>query len=85
MRAGEAAWCALAAGVLAWEIAIDEDDLLSAAVDRATKRHPILVRAAIITTAAHFLRIVPARFDPFTRTFSLTAKLRARPSRGCTD
>lgn len=73
MRAAESAWCALAVAIVAWELTSPPDNTLTDGADRATLRHPILVRAAIITTAAHLLRILPRRVDPFTQTAQLIA------------
>jgi hypothetical protein len=65
MRAGERAWLALGAAVLAYEARCPRDELLSVAVDRALQRHPWLVRAAVLVTAAHLLNVIPRRCDPF--------------------
>ncbi|WP_439956152.1 DUF7427 family protein [Nocardia niwae] len=79
MRAAEAAWCATLAAIVAWECTAPVDELLSDGCDRTTARHPIVVRAAIIITAAHLLRIIPRRLDPFTQTFGALSAVR-RPA-----
>ncbi len=66
IRAGHL-WLALAGVVTALEIVAPEGELLSEGVDRGLERHPLLVRAAIIVTAAHLLNLLPERFDPYAR------------------
>ena len=56
----------LAAAVLVYEI-LAEDELLSEAVDRYRRRHPIVTQVVIGYVAAHLLRIVPRQFDPLHR------------------
>ena len=64
MRHGDVAWIALAVGVLAYEIAAPQGELLSEACDRYRRRHPILVESIIFYLALHLLRGLPARLDP---------------------
>ncbi|MEV6219782.1 hypothetical protein [Nocardia sp. NPDC051833] len=60
-------WLALAGVVTALEVIAPDGELLSEGVDRGMERHPLLVRAAIIMTAAHLLNWLPERLDPFAR------------------
>jgi len=62
LRPGDTAWLALAAGVVAWEIAGAE--LLSEAVDRYLEAHPWLTRAVIAIVALHLANLLPERLDP---------------------
>lgn len=73
MRHGDYAWTALAAGVLAYEAAAPEDELLSQAVDRYRKRHPFITEALIFYIALHLLRALPDRVDPLHQ-FALRVK-----------
>lgn len=63
MRHGDAAWIAIAVGVLAYEIAAPRGELLSEAVDRYRRRHPILTNGIICYVAAHLMRKLPPRAD----------------------
>lgn len=65
MRAADKAWLAMAAGVLAYELAAPDGELLSDGVDRYLDRHPWLTRAVIAATALHLINATPARIDPF--------------------
>ena len=69
-RPADRAWITLAAGILTYEI-LAEDELLSEAVDRYRRRHPIITQMVIGYVAAHLLRIIPRRFDPLHRLASL--------------
>lgn len=67
MKHGDWAWTALAAAVTAYEASCPDGELLSEAVDRYRARHPWLVAGLVVYTAAHLLRIWPARADPLHR------------------
>lgn len=69
MRPADAAWGALATGVLAYEIRAGRRgwELLSEAVDRYRRRHPLGTDLLIVYLAGHLLRRWPARLDPLTR------------------
>lgn len=56
---------ALAAAVAVYEIAADDGEMLSHAVDRWLESHPIITWTAITVTAAHLLNLLPPRVDPF--------------------
>ncbi|USC17052.1 hypothetical protein [Rhodococcus sp. 11-3] len=75
---GERAWAWLAGGVIAYEIMADEDQLLSNAVDRWLKSHPLATHVAVVVTAAHLLNLIPERLDPFHHISLLGAVLRLR-------
>lgn len=67
MRHGDAAWIALAIGVLAYEIAAPRGELLSEAVDRYRRRHPVITNTLICYLALHLMRGLPPRIDPLHR------------------
>jgi hypothetical protein len=67
MRHGDWAWLAIVGGVLAYELASPPGELLSQAVDRYRRRHPIATDVAIVYIAAHLLRRWPPRLDPLHR------------------
>jgi len=58
-------WAVLAALVLYHEIACDEGELLSEAVDRGLDRHPWIIRVFAIVTVAHLLNWLPRNIDPY--------------------
>jgi hypothetical protein len=60
------AWGLLAAGVLAYEVACKEGELLSEGVDDWVAAKPILTRAVIAALALHLANAVPPRFDPIS-------------------
>lgn len=66
IRAGHL-WIALASFITALEVIAPDGELLSEGVDRGLEQHPLLVRAAIIVTAAHLLNLLPEKVDPFAR------------------
>ncbi len=57
------AWAVLATGVLGYEIACHEGQLLSEGVDDWLVSRPILTRAAIAAMALHLGNAVPKRYD----------------------
>ena len=57
------AWVILTAGVLSYEIACREGELLSEGVDDWLISRPVLTRAAIAAMALHLGNAVPKRFD----------------------
>lgn len=59
------AWLALVVGILVYEIAAPAGELMSEGMDRYRARHPWLATSAIVITAAHLLRLMPARLDPY--------------------
>ncbi|TDP29777.1 DUF7427 family protein [Nocardia ignorata] len=66
IRAGHL-WLVLAGAVTALEVVAPEGELLSEGVDRGLEQHPLLVRTAIIITAAHLLNLLPEKIDPYAR------------------
>lgn len=61
------AWCALAAGVTAYDLLCPPGETLSEGVDRALE-HPhkkIVTLGAIAVTAAHLANVLPQRVDPY--------------------
>jgi len=69
MRASDAAWLGIAAGVAGYESAavLRRWELLSEATDRYRSRHPVLTQIAIAYLAVHLLRAIPRRVDPLCR------------------
>ena len=70
MKHADWAWLALAAGVVAYELAAarrSEWELLSEAADRYRHHHPILTPAIVAYLAAHLTRLIPKRIDPLHR------------------
>ena len=57
-------WAAIGLGVLAYELACAEGQLLSEGADRAIEKHPVLTRAAIGITALHLSNAIPDYLDP---------------------
>lgn len=76
MRAGDRAWIALGAGVVAYEMLCPPDELLSESADRAMQRHPWLVRFAAFTLAAHVCNALDDRYDPIHQLFLIKQRLR---------
>lgn len=64
MAAADRAWVALAAGVIAYEVAAPRGELLSEGVDRYLLRRPWLTRLVIAGLAAHLLNFIPVQLDP---------------------
>ena len=64
MRHSDVAWLSLLAAIIAYELAAPSDELLSQAVDRYRRRHPMIVIGAVGYVAGHLLRIWPPRIDP---------------------
>jgi hypothetical protein len=74
LSAGKA-WAGIAAGVIAYELAAPEGELLSEGVDRAME-HSSLARAAVYAaigcTALHLINMIPERVDPFHQLLKFT-------------
>lgn len=64
MPAADRAWLALAAGIVAYEVAAPRGELLSEGVDRYLARKPWLTRLVVVGIAAHLLNLIPAKVDP---------------------
>lgn len=60
------AWGVLAAGVLAYEIACNEGELLSEGVDDWLAARPVLTRTVIAALALHLGNAVPPQVDPIS-------------------
>ena len=71
---GELAWALLGAGIIAYEIAAPEGQLLSEAVDRFLVSHPVTTRVVIIGLAAHLLNAIAPEYDPLHHTAILIRK-----------
>lgn len=66
---GRAAWGVMAAGIVFYEIACDESELLSVVVDDWLASRPILTRAVIIGVASHLINLVDPKLDPMHLAF----------------
>jgi len=64
MKHGDVAWLTLAAGIVLYEVAAPKGELLSEAVDRYRRRHPVITNGTIFYIAMHLLRQWPKRIDP---------------------
>lgn len=78
MKPASAAWLGVLVAVVAYEALAatrQEWELMSEAVDRYRRRHPVLVHLAVSYLAGHLTRTWPERLDPLHR-------LTRRASRG---
>lgn len=64
-------WIAMGLGILAYELACPQGELLSEGVDKALNAHPLITRAAIGVTALHLANLIPDTIDPFKRGIDL--------------
>ena len=70
MKPADAAWIALGITVLSYEAFAagrahkPEFELLSEAVDRYRRTHPLIVNATVWYLAGHLSRLWPKRLDP---------------------
>lgn len=69
------AWGALALGILAYEMAAPQGELLSEGTDRALGSHPYLTRLGIGLVACHLANALPPRYDPIHQLFKLKGAL----------
>ena len=76
MRASDKAWLTLAAGVVVYEIAADDGEMLSHAVDRWLVTHPVVTWTGVLVTAAHLLNLLPPQYDPFAWGFQWRSRVR---------
>lgn len=75
LQPSDKAWITLGVGVLAYEVAVGEDQLLSSAAERYMLRHPWLVRGIAFTLAAHCCSMLPAPLDPLAWLFKAKRRL----------
>lgn len=70
----ERAWLSMGLGILAYELAAPDGQLLSEGVDRALIKHPTATKIAIGVTALHLANSFEAvkleKFDPFCLTLN---------------
>lgn len=74
-------WAALGLSIAVYEALVQEEQLLSRGVDRARAISPALnvaVSGAIVVTAAHLLRAIPQKLDPYTGFHSASSRLLSR-------
>lgn len=73
-------WAVIGLSVAVYEALVDEEQLLGR-MDRARAVHPavnVVVSGAIVVTAAHLLRTIPPKLDPYSRFHSTTTRIRSR-------
>lgn len=64
MRPSDWAWIALGLGVLIWDVACADGEMLSEASARYAKSHPVVAYAVIGSVAAHLVNRIPKQLDP---------------------
>jgi hypothetical protein len=64
MRPADRAWLTLAAGVLIWDVACPNDEMLSEASRRYAKSHPVAAYGVIASVALHLTSLLPKWVDP---------------------
>lgn len=79
MRAADRAWLVLAAGVVVYEMAAEDGELLSEGADRYMQHHPWLTRTVVAALALHIANAVPCRIDPIHQLFAVKRRLNSRP------
>lgn len=57
------AWAILAAGIMGYELACKDGQLLSECVDEWLVSRPVLTRAVIAALALHLGNVLPERYD----------------------
>lgn len=65
------AWTAMGIGILAYEIACPQGELLSEGADRALESHRALTLGGIGLVALHLANVIPQRYDPLTQGLKL--------------
>ena len=60
-------WAAIISGVVYHDALCEDNDTLSEVVDRALEKHPVLIHALVLITAAHLLNWLPTKVDPYHR------------------
>lgn len=65
MRPSDLAWLTLVVGVMVYEAQAPRHELLSHALKRYSRKHPWLVRFAVLSTALHLLEMLPLWADPW--------------------
>ncbi|MEZ0366830.1 hypothetical protein ACAG26_24455 [Mycobacterium sp. pUA109] len=63
MRPSERAWCALVAGVAAWDACCPAGETLSEGMGRWNRCRPVLARLPVAYVALHLLGALPPRLD----------------------
>lgn len=82
MKPCDRAWCALAAGVVIYDLCASET--LSEGVDRYLQARPRGTRLAIAVLAIHLANLIPSRYDPLHWLFvSASLKHKARQPQWC--
>lgn len=70
MKPSQYAWCAIAVGVVAYNVTARDGDTLSECVDEWIERHRWLPRSAIAMVALHLANALPPQYDVVHRLFA---------------
>jgi hypothetical protein len=76
MRPSDRAWLALGAGVLAWDVACPDGEMLSQASDRYAQKHRWLAYSVIASVALHLTSLLPYWVDPVHAVGVMLRKIR---------
>ena len=69
-------WQTLIAGVIAFEIACAEGEMLSHGMDRLLEKYPIWPRIAVVLLAAHVANLIPTKYDAVSVVFNVVRGFR---------
>lgn len=64
MRPADRAWITLAAGVIVWDMACPDDEMLSEASRRYAQNHRLIAYGVIASLALHLSDLLPRWVDP---------------------
>lgn len=65
------AWLALAIGIISYEFAAPDGELLSEGWDRYLVRFPVAARLVPVVLTLHVINVLPRGVDPVSRLFDL--------------
>jgi len=71
LRAADYAWLALGVGIVVYELAAPDGELLSAGWDRYLTHSPVLARVLPLVLCLHVVNLLPRRVDPVAGLFVL--------------
>jgi hypothetical protein len=64
VRPSDRAWLALGVGVLTYDVACRDGEMLSQASARYAREHPVAAYAVVAAVALHLVDRIPAAVDP---------------------
>ena len=76
MQSADRAWLALAAGVVAYDLAAEPGQTLSEGADRYLLSHRWLTRAVAFAVTLHLCNLGPIALDPLHHLFALLRRWR---------